>query len=1062
VKARNLFIALALSLVLFIGGIATAVGTIYQRGVALRGIADPTQTADLPYRIPLAGVNVELTQYDPATLDRELSRIAAAGFTWLRQTFKWSVIEPTEGQFDFSRYDAIMKAISAVPTLQIVALLDETPAWARRPDASDRLIGPPASMAAFGRFAGEVAKRYGKQITYYQVWDEPNLNTHWGGLDPRPADYAAMLKAAYTAIHGNDDTATVIAAALAPTVETGPRNLSDVLYLRALYDLGAAESFDAAAGKPYGFDTGPEDRAVNQSVLNFSHIVLLREEMVRHGDGRKALWGSNFGWNHLPEGWSGPPSVWGQVDAATQRRYTRDAYTRAMREWPWMGGLILQHWKPAAPADDPIQGFAVESVAADWFEGGKFFAQSMPGLYRPDDPRFKYQGKWRFGPLGADVQHTGTDDPPGDGSAHQLTFDFEGSALAFQVRRADYVAFMYVTVDGQPANALPRNNSHDAYIQLKSPDLQTRADLILAAKDLSPGTHAAQVRVYLSYDRWALAGIAIGTPVDTRRFDLLITGAGIVALLGLIGVVITGRQLILRVPSGTWGGLALYARRMTDILIGIAVSALTMIGMFLTFGDVLPNVFRRDPPTLLLTVITVGLVYFSPAFIVTVLAVIALWLIIYNRPMVGLALIVFWTPFFLTPVQLYLSALPMVELCLTLAVSATVARGIIGMFTSPPSPLSASREGEIRQVESPSLPAGRGLGWGKTLQLADWAMLAFVIVATLTLTWSEQRAPALREWRIMIIEPAIFYVLLRVTRLSDQDAVRLVDVLLLAGVLVAAIGLFQYGRGGQGVVIAELGSRRLASVYGSPNNAALFLGRCIPFGVAMFLLSPTMLRRVVAAIIVLIMGVAVVLTQSGGAILLGVPAGVICVLILWDRRRGLIAAGAVVVGLVALIPLSRFIPRLQGALDLTRSSSLVRTQVWTSAINLLRERPILGGGLDQFLYLYRSRYILPEAWREPDLSHPHNVVLDYWVSLGILGLAILAALQVAFWRSALAAWRRLRHTDWLLTAVIVGAMGSMADFLAHGIVDNSYFVVDLAYVFCLTLALAVRLGRLED
>ncbi len=36
-------------------------------------------------------------------------------------------------------------------------------------------------------------------------------------------------------------------------------------------------------------------------------------------------------------------------------------------------------------------------------------------------------------------------------------------------------------------------------------------------------------------------------------------------------------------------------------------------------------------------------------------------------------------------------------------------------------------------------------------------------------------------------------------------------------------------------------------------------------------------------------------------------------------------------------------------------------------------------------------------------------------------------------------------------------MGSMADFLAHGLVDNSYFVVDLSYVFCLTLALAVRL-----
>jgi O-antigen ligase len=227
----------------------------------------------------------------------------------------------------------------------------------------------------------------------------------------------------------------------------------------------------------------------------------------------------------------------------------------------------------------------------------------------------------------------------------------------------------------------------------------------------------------------------------------------------------------------------------------------------------------------------------------------------------------------------------------------------------------------------------------------------------------------------------------------------------------------------------------------------------------MLLIAPGRLRRIAAGIICLIMLVAVFLTQSGGALLLGVPAAIISVLALWNRRWGLIAAGAAVAGLVALIPLSRFIPRLQGVLDLTRSSSLIRTQVWTSAINLLRERPLTGAGLDQFLYLYRSRYILPDAWREPDLSHPHNIVLDYWISLGIVGLAILVALQVTFWRSALAAWRRWRSADALLVAVTIGAMGSMADFLAHGIVDNSYFVVDLAFVFCLTLALVARLEK---
>jgi O-antigen ligase len=1043
IKNRTqLLLGFALSAVLLVGGIATGAGTLYQRDATLRGWIDPTQNADLPRRLPLAGVNVELTQYDAPTLDRELNRIAAAGFVWVRQTFAWPDIEQAQGEFDFSKTDPIVAAVNAHPPLRLVAVLDETPTWARRPDASDRLIGPPVSMAAFGNFAGRFAAHYAGKIAYYQVWDEPNLTTHWGGLDPRPADYAAMLKAAYNAIHGSDPQATVIAAALAPTVETGPHNLSDVLYLRALYDVGAADSFDAAAGKPYGFDQGPDDRTVSQDVLNFSHIILLREEMVRHGDGHKALWGSNFGWNHLPAGWSGSPSIWGQVDANTQRRYTRDAYLRAEREWPWLGGLIVQHWQPAAPADDPIQGFAVSQVAADWFESGAFFARSAPGvgLYDPADPRFTYRGDWRFGPLGADVRHQTPDEPPADGSANQLTFQFEGSALAFLVRRADYVAYLYVGVDGQPASSLPRNNG-DAYIMLKSPDLATHTDLIVAASNLNPGTHSAEVRAYLGYDRWELAGIAVGATPDTRRFDLLIAAAAFAALSGLTGVMVTGRRLIVPIKPGDLAAMAAYVHRMADILAGIAVSGLAMIGLFLTWGDILPNVFRRDPPTVALVILTIGLIYLSPAFIVTVVALVALWLIIYNRPVVGLALVVFWAPFLLMPVVLFNRALPMVEVCLALTFSAVVLRA---MITWKP-----------RRIVFPALRA------------ADLAMLAFVAVATISLVWSEQREPALREWRTMVIEPAVFYLLLRTVRLTNRDTVRLTDVLLLAGVAVAGIGLYHYfhyvpGVPEPGVVIAEQGSLRLASVYGSPNNAALFLGRCTPFALAMLLMASSAVRRVIAGMTLAIIAVAIVLTQSGGAILLGVPAAVICVLILWNRRRGAVAAGAVAAALLALIPLSRFIPRLQGVLDLSRSSSLNRSQVWASAVNLLRERPLTGAGLDQFLYLYRSRYILPDAWREPDLSHPHNIVLDYWISLGILGLAILAVLQVAFWRSALAAWRRWRGADVLLAAVAVGAMGSMADFLAHGLVDNSYFVVDLAYVFCLTLALVLRLEKPID
>src|SRR5260221_157748 len=584
-KLTALLAVFVLFALLFFGGLATAIGAASQRAVAVRGWADPARNPDLPWQLPLAGVNVELTQYDAASLDHELTAISKAGFVWVRQTFAWQDIEATKGQFDFSKYDPIVAAVAAHPPLKLVAVLDGSPAWARRPETSDRLTAPPASMAAFGEFAAQLAAHCAAHLDYYQVWDEPNLNTQWGGLDPQPTDYAAMLQAAYTGIHGHDDSATVIAGALAPTVETGPHNLSDVLYLRALYATGAGKWFDAAAGKPYGFNTGPHDRVVKSDVLNVSHIILLREEMLRNGDGRKALWGSNFGWNHLPDGWEGPPSIWGQVSAETQKRYTREAYLRAAQEWPWMGGLILEHWQPAFPADDPHQGFAVSQVAGDWFSAGAFFSQPtlVSGLYDPANPAFKYTGEWRFGPLGADVQYTTDADAVADGSDHQLTFTFTGESLALQLRRANYVAYVYARIDGQAANGLPTSPNGDGYVLLKSPDLEPHTDLIMLADKLAPGTHTADIRFYLGKDQWALAGIAIGASPDNRQFDVLMSLGVLAALIRAAGIVGVGRRLPWRGTRANMAPISAYLRRMGDIFGGLVGSGIAGVGMRLTW-----------------------------------------------------------------------------------------------------------------------------------------------------------------------------------------------------------------------------------------------------------------------------------------------------------------------------------------------------------------------------------------------------------------------------------------------------------------------------------------------
>ena len=103
------------------------------------------------------------------------------------------------------------------------------------------------------------------------------------------------LQEVYTTILNVDTDATVIAAALAPTIETGPQNISDILFLSDMYAAGAKDYMDAVAAKPYGFDRSPIDRTVSSDILNFSRIIALREEMVRNGELAKRHFGQANG-----------------------------------------------------------------------------------------------------------------------------------------------------------------------------------------------------------------------------------------------------------------------------------------------------------------------------------------------------------------------------------------------------------------------------------------------------------------------------------------------------------------------------------------------------------------------------------------------------------------------------------------------------------------------------------------------------------------------------------------------------------------------------------------------
>jgi O-antigen ligase len=320
--------------------------------------------------------------------------------------------------------------------------------------------------------------------------------------------------------------------------------------------------------------------------------------------------------------------------------------------------------------------------------------------------------------------------------------------------------------------------------------------------------------------------------------------------------------------------------------------------------------------------------------------------------------------------------------------------------------------------------------------------MAFVVLSVLLIPFSANRGVHIRELRVIIVEPALLYFVLRGGRLRDEQWMHLADALLVAGLAVCAVGLYQYTVGAD-VIVAE-GVRRMRGVYASPNNLSLMLGRVIALALAVLWIGRGR-RRWLYGLALIPLLLSLFLTYSRGGWLLSLPAALLAIGLMRGRRATLLALAAVALVAVLLVPVLGS-ERILSLFDFEQGTTFYRVKLWQAAVAMVRDHPLTGVGLDNFLYRY-PEYMLPEAWQEPGLSHPHNIILDYWTRLGIGGVVILVWLQLGFFKLALRLYRGLPEGNG--RAIILGLIAGMAATLAHGLIDNAYFLVDLAFIFFL-------------
>ncbi|MEI9895399.1 MAG: endo-1,4-beta-xylanase [Chthoniobacter sp.] len=131
-----------------------------------------------------------------------MPRLREAGAVTARAFPEWPTIEPRQGQWDWTKADALVKSATDNHFEITACMMGKVP-WS----AEKSHTFPMSDLDAWSGFIGQAVARYKDRIHYWEVWNEGN-----GGFNDghhTSVDYGRLAAAAYTAAKNADPAAQV-------------------------------------------------------------------------------------------------------------------------------------------------------------------------------------------------------------------------------------------------------------------------------------------------------------------------------------------------------------------------------------------------------------------------------------------------------------------------------------------------------------------------------------------------------------------------------------------------------------------------------------------------------------------------------------------------------------------------------------------------------------------------------------------------------------------------------------------------------------------------------------
>jgi len=359
-------------------GVTGASGSAGPRGSTSPGGATGAATVSGPPNPVAVGINVAASAGDFFTSSGVLAAIDASRPAWVRVFLGWNAIEPQQGVYNVAEIQSYQRFFAALPTSTNVDVdVEGTPPWAS--GGAGSVSAPPVDDGAYADFLRYLVAAFGGRVAAWEIWNEEDNSAWWSGT---PAQYVALLKAAYPAVKAADPNATVILGGL-----TG----NDAPYLAELYAAGVQGSFDAVGvhtdtgcniTSPYVHEYNRGTRTINQYFfLGFTSVYAT---MVANGDAAKPIYMTELGWSTTSAecetgAWAGQKAA--GVDEPTQATYLEQAYhCLAQPQYSYVKVAIWFELVDNGTTTSPIDNFGLlDAALSPKAAFGAFAQESLHG-----------------------------------------------------------------------------------------------------------------------------------------------------------------------------------------------------------------------------------------------------------------------------------------------------------------------------------------------------------------------------------------------------------------------------------------------------------------------------------------------------------------------------------------------------------------------------------------------------------------------------------------------------------------------------------------------------------